>query len=266
MHHPLEFLCSLHGGLFRRINGEINELFPDVKDCLIGGMNHVLLIKTIVAKIVEKDLVSREIMGVPELLAELVHRQKQRGFAQLVAVESIFQMPQGRNREDELLVGMRPKEIGQDGHGGRHREAQAVEQLRRQLMAIGHHLGGLAIAIHPSSAKTKDDPLALREVFMSFLQGLVDIAQKGFFGGIPELGVMAKGAVELLARSDDLALRKREAVMHASQGIGNADGIVKHPKWIHHGVEAQPPADGPHLIGEAGTQKEDAIAVGDGLG
>lgn len=91
--HLFEFSGGLHGRFFSRINSEIDKLFPDITDGLVGRMDHVFLVKAIVAKFIQKNLVSREIMGVFELFTNLIDGQQKRGFAQLIAVETVFQMP-----------------------------------------------------------------------------------------------------------------------------------------------------------------------------
>ncbi len=47
--------------------------------------------------------------------------------------------------------------------------------------------------------------------------------------------------------------------------VGYADGVVEHTKGIHHGIKAQATANPTHFIGEAGTQEEQTVAIGDGL-
>ena len=75
MKHLLEFESGLHGGFFVGIDGEIDELLPDVTHGLISGMNHVLLIEAIVPEFIEEDFESREVMGVFKSLTNLVHSQ-----------------------------------------------------------------------------------------------------------------------------------------------------------------------------------------------
>ena len=77
MQHLLEFLSGLHGGFLRRINGEIDELFPDVTDSLIRWMDHVFLVETVVAELIKEDFACREIMCIVKSIANLINCQKQ---------------------------------------------------------------------------------------------------------------------------------------------------------------------------------------------
>ena len=97
---------GLHGKLFLRVNSEIREAFPDVLHGLLGGMHHVFLVEAVVAQLVQEDFVSWEIMRVAILLAHLVYSKQQRCLAQLVFVQTVLQVAQGRNGEDKLLFGM----------------------------------------------------------------------------------------------------------------------------------------------------------------
>ena len=83
---------------------------------------------------------------------------------------------------------------------------------------------------------------------------------------VPEFSVVVEGAEELLTHFDDFLMGERFATLKTMEGVGDADRVVKHPERIHQGVETQTTANRAHLVGEAGTQEEDAVAVGDGLG
>lgn len=111
LEHLFYFFSGGHRGVFGRINGELNEFFEDVFHRLVGGMHHVLFIETVVAKLVEKDFVGGKIVGVVKILADLIHRQQQSRFAQLVFVETVLQMAQRRDGKDELLVGNRSQHV-----------------------------------------------------------------------------------------------------------------------------------------------------------
>ena len=104
LEHLLEFLGSGHGGIFGGIDGKLNKLLPDVTDRLIRGMYHIFFIEAVVAKLIEKNFVSRKIMSVSEGFTDLIDGQQERRFAQLVLMEAVFEMAQGRDRENELFV------------------------------------------------------------------------------------------------------------------------------------------------------------------
>ena len=73
LEHLLKFLGSFHGGVLGRVDGVIHKTLPDVTNGLAGGMNHIFLIETVVAKFIEEDLISRKIMCIVVRLADLVH-------------------------------------------------------------------------------------------------------------------------------------------------------------------------------------------------
>lgn len=134
--HLLEFLGGFHGRDFGGIDGIIHEAFPDVADRLVGRVDHVFLIETVVAKFVEEDLVGREIVGISVGLADFVHGQQQRGFAQLVLMEAVFEVTQGRDGEDELFVREGVQQFFEDGYGLFGTEKHAVETVGGEFVAI----------------------------------------------------------------------------------------------------------------------------------
>ena len=77
LQHLLEFLSGGHSRVFGRGNGELNEFFEDVFYCLVGGMDHVFHIETVVTELIEKDFVGGKVVGVAEGLADLIHGQQQ---------------------------------------------------------------------------------------------------------------------------------------------------------------------------------------------
>ena len=92
MKHLLEFSSLFHGWFLGGVDGEVNKSLKDIAYSLVGRMNHVLLVETIIAKFIEEDLVSRKIVRVMVGLAHLIHRQQQGCLAQLVLVETILEM------------------------------------------------------------------------------------------------------------------------------------------------------------------------------
>ena len=103
LQHLLQLSGSLHGRLFFRVNGKVCEAFPNVMHCLLGGMHHVLPVETVVAQLIQENFVGWEIMRIIELLANLVDGKQQRGLAELVLMQAIFQMTQWRYGKDKPL-------------------------------------------------------------------------------------------------------------------------------------------------------------------
>ena len=94
----------------------------------------------------------------------------------------------------------------------------------------------------------------------------IDLVEQGGFGGAPEVGVMAEGAVELLSYPDHLVVGKGRACVEAFDGLGDAGGVIECAEGVDLGVEAQAAADVADFVGEAGAQEEEAVAVDEGLG
>lgn len=143
LEYLFELLGGFHGGVFGGVDGEFSEAFPDVVDGLVGGVDHVFLIETIVAEFVEEDFVGREVMGVIEGFAHFVHRQKKRCLAQLVLVEAVLEVAQWRDGEDELLVGEGLEQFGKGCHGLVGGKEAAVEAVGGEFVAVGDDLVGV---------------------------------------------------------------------------------------------------------------------------
>lgn len=94
----------------------------------------------------------------------------------------------------------------------------------------------------------------------------VNLINKAFLRGRPEIGVVAEGTVVAIAYFDDFFVAERAAALEAKEGGEHAEGVVERSKRIHLGVEAQATTDGAYLIGKTGTKEEETIAVKDGLG
>ena len=76
---------------------------------------------------------------------------------------------------------------------------------------------------------------------------------------------MTESAVLPLAYPNHFIMAERTAIIQSFHRLSDAGGVVEHAKWIHHGIETQATANAPHLVGEARTQEEQTIAIGDGL-
>ena len=77
LEHLLEFLGGGHGGVFGGVDGKFNKFLPDVSDGLVGGMYHIFFIEAVVAKLIEKNFVSRKIMSVSEGFTDLIDSQQE---------------------------------------------------------------------------------------------------------------------------------------------------------------------------------------------
>ena len=80
----------------------IAETFPDVLDGECRRVHHVVSIEAIVPQFVHHDFIRREVMAEIEFLANLVGGQQQIGFAELVSVQAVFQVPYGTYRKQAL--------------------------------------------------------------------------------------------------------------------------------------------------------------------
>ena len=101
---------------------------------------------------------------------------------------------------------------------------------------------------------------------MALSKMVVDLFKKCFFGGAPEVGVMAESAVATLPHSDHLVMGKGPATLKALNGLRYAGRIVERSERIHLGIKAQATTKDTDFIGEAGTEEEQAIAIDDGFG
>lgn len=133
-------------------------------------------------------------------------------------------------------------------------------------MAVGHHVAGGSVAEDPGGAETNDNPFRVEEMVVGFGKVGVHLIKKAFFGGAPEVGVVAESAVVALPYLDDLVMAEGLSALQAKEGHEYAEGVVERSEGVHLGIEAQATADTTNLIGEAGAQEEEAITVEDGLG
>lgn len=264
--HLIEFPSRGHGWNLRGIHRKLNKFFPDVVNRLIRGVDHVLLIKTIVAELVKEDFVGGEIMDVRERPTNLIHGQQQGGLAQLVLVETILEMAQGGNRKDELLVGKSVDQIRKQVGGGLGIEECPIEATGGKFVTVGNHRFGDAVTKNPRRTETDDDPLGLKKMRMSLDKMGVHLINKDFLGRTPEIRVMVKSAVVALAYLDNLVMTEGLATLQAKEGDEHTKGIVECTKRIYLGVETQIPTNATYLVGKTGTQEKQAIAIDNGLG
>ena len=117
-----------------------DETLPDIVDRHGRGVQHVVGIETIVTQFVDENFIGGEIVYRNRLiLCKLRYSQEERRLGELVLVETVFDVANRRDGEDEMLIG-----IGGDDRLPRrydflHREAAARESVGRNLMAVCHH-------------------------------------------------------------------------------------------------------------------------------
>ena len=82
-----------------------DETRPEVFDGLPGRVYHILSVKAVIAEFIEDYLIGREIVGpVGEAGGHFIDSQKQCALAELIAMCSVFQVPDGGDREYEFFV------------------------------------------------------------------------------------------------------------------------------------------------------------------
>lgn len=181
-------------------------------------------------------------------------------------MEPIFEMTQGRDCKDELFVGESIQQIREQLGGGLGVEEKSIEAIGRKFMAIGHHVAGGFVAKHPGRAKADDDPLGIDKTRMLHGEMSINLINKALFGRTPEISVVAEGAVEALAHLDDFIMAEGLTALQTDEGGEHTKGVVKCSEGIHLGVKAKSLTKIAYFIGETGAQKEQAIAVDNGLG
>ena len=100
---------------------------------------------------------------------------------------------------------------------------------------------------------------------MSLGKVLVNLFKQRRLRNVPESRIMAESAVLPLTYPDHFLMAKWVSTMESLYRLRDAGWVVKHAKRIHHGIETQATAKGAHLIGKAGTQEKQTVAIGDGL-
>ena len=73
-------------------------------------------------------------------------------------METVLEIAQRGDREDELLVGKVTQQLGKRLDNLFRSEKSPVETLGRELMAVADHLMSVVKAIDPSGAQAKDNP------------------------------------------------------------------------------------------------------------
>ena len=82
---------------------------------------------------------------------------------------------------------------------------------------------------------------------------------------VPKGRIVAESAILPLAYRYHIIVGEWVSVAQSFHRLRDASRIVKHAKRIHQGIKSQAMANAAHLIGEAGTEEEQTVAVMDGL-
>ena len=75
--HFVDILACLHDALRLRADACLAEALPDVADCLLRRMDHIVGIETVIAKFVRHNLIGGKVGNTPgEIVAQPVHCQE----------------------------------------------------------------------------------------------------------------------------------------------------------------------------------------------
>ena len=160
-------------------------------------MKHILSIEPVVAKLVVKDFVCREIVSPGGVRGKGAVKGEQEGrLAQSVAVSPVLEVPHGTYGEDELLVRIPLYHQVQEQLGLLHRKPVTAEFSGRTLQAIGDGLSVFVESVTPSSSESYNHFITALIEVGSLLQGRVGIFQKRGFVRTCEGGVVREGADE----------------------------------------------------------------------
>ena len=102
--------CLLHRfPIFDKLTGafaevELGKALPDVLYGLGRGMEHVCLIKAIVAQLIEHNLICREIIDAVIFTAHPVGRHQEYGFGKLTCMKAVLGITDGADREYDMHI------------------------------------------------------------------------------------------------------------------------------------------------------------------
>ena len=159
--------------LFEKLNGLLGEerfaeALPDVFHSLVGRVEHVFTIETVVAQFVVDNLVGREIHHVVHLLCQLVGSQKQRCLRQLTAVKSVFGVADRAYGDDDTNRRINLLECG-------NCLTQIVGTLVNAQLALGEQpLWTLPAIVHYLARLVEDVDMVGAECEHSRLRGFAD--------------------------------------------------------------------------------------------
>ena len=170
-HRPTDFPALADDVLCLLIHECVGESLPDVADGGFRWVNHVGCIEPVVAQFVHHDLVGRKIGGViwcvfifllfGVLPHDLIYRQKQCGFAQLVDMESVAFVPDGADGEEDLQVRIHIFQECDDAAPSIcdfiHTETSPCEHPVALLVAVRHDLPGFVEFIDDCGSESDDE-------------------------------------------------------------------------------------------------------------
>ena len=133
-----------------RRDGESYETGPKIVHGLVGRVDHVGGIETVVPQFVKHDLVGWKIFTtLRELRQNLVQSEQKGAFAELVAVRSVLEVTDRGDGEQEFLVRMPPDHIHKKGRRLADREPSAGKFPRVDLEAVGDGLARTDMFVNP---------------------------------------------------------------------------------------------------------------------
>lgn len=147
-------------------------------------MGSVCLEPGAVAELVNDDFVGGKILSVGTSPDEDVLGQEEGGLGQLVAVQAVLEVADGRDGEDKMPVA-EPLEDGRpEGDDILDGEALAAELPRRMLVAVRDDDVPLQMAEHPCRAEGDDDGPGPAEGLGGLGKGGIGMLQE-LFGSLP---------------------------------------------------------------------------------
>ena len=154
-----EFPASgVQRGKFRFRHGEPDESGPEVVHGLVGRVDHVGGIETVVPQLVKHDLVGWKIFTtLRELRQNLVQGEQECAFADLVAMRPVLEVADGRDGEHEFLLRMPRDHIHKKGRRLADREPSAGKFPRVDLEAVGDGLARADMFVNPRRSEGDDD-------------------------------------------------------------------------------------------------------------
>ena len=262
-----EFPASgVQRGKFRFRHGEPDESGPEVIHGLVGRVDHVGGIETVVPQLVKHDLVGWKIFTTLRELRQNLVQSKQKGaFADLVAMRPVLEVADGRDGEHEFLLRMPRDHIHEQCRCLADGEASAGELLRVDFQAVGNGLTGAEIFIDPCRAEGYDDFGGCFPPERGFLQRCIGDLQELVLGAAGEGCVVAERADEAGtgAHLDALIFGERDSGCQAGDGVTNRDGIIKCSERVEADIETEVNHLLSHVVGEAAAENDNLVIQGD---
>ena len=173
----------------------LRKALPNIIDSHGRRMHHIGRIKTVVSELIKHQFVSGKIRPIL-LLHELLGRQKEGRFRELILVESVLDMADRRNGNQHFFLPHERmlKEYGVGADNLLNSESPAEETGGGQFVAIPHDLS--LHFIYPSRSPGEDQSVGFQQCHPSFIDTLVDHPEAVFRIGRREFAVVEHGVVE----------------------------------------------------------------------